>query len=279
MSSGVLRIIAAVVAIPFFVAATISGGWYFFILIELLIIFGVLEAAKLAQQKNALPQVVLLVGFSIVWAGLFQFNLSFFALPVILIFLLAVLLVELFRNEGSAILNISTTIFSFLYVSLMMTSLLMLRRIPIERHLPDMAGAQLIFVVLSGIWACDTLAYYGGRLFGRHKFFERVSPKKTWEGAVTGFFGALLGVWLVGWIYEISGNTFILTLPQTFVIGFFAGTLGQLGDLAESLLKRDAQVKDSGTLIPGHGGILDRFDSLLFVAPATYIFVYYFIFS
>lgn len=273
-----LRIAAAIVAIPFFVAATILGDWYFFILIQLLIILGVWEALKLAQQKSASPQMILAAGFSIIWAGLFQFDLSFFALPVILIFLLAVLLVELFRNHGSAILNVSTTVFSVLYVALPMTSLLMLRRMPMELHQSDMTGTQLIFVVLGGIWACDTLAYYGGRLFGRHKFFERVSPKKTWEGAVTGFFGALLGVWLIRWISETSGYTFILTLPQTFVIGVFAGTLGQIGDLAESLLKRDAQVKDSGTLIPGHGGILDRFDSLLFVAPATYIYVYYFIF-
>ncbi|HNO09553.1 MAG TPA: phosphatidate cytidylyltransferase, partial [bacterium] len=102
-------------------------------------------------------------------------------------------------------------------------------------------------------------------------------PKKTWEGAITGFFGALIGVWLVRYIYLTLDIPFIMSLPQTLVIGFFGGTFGQIGDLAESLLKRDAGIKDSGALLPGHGGILDRFDSMMFVAPLTYIYVTYFV--
>lgn len=90
-------------------------------------------------------------------------------------------------------------------------------------------------------------------------------------------FGALLGVWLVKILYESSGIAFSLTLIQTLVVGVFAGTLGQIGDLAESLLKRDAQIKDSSSLIPGHGGVLDRFDSMMFVGPATYIYITLFV--
>jgi phosphatidate cytidylyltransferase len=135
----------------------------------------------------------------------------------------------------------------------------------------------LICVVLGSIWACDSLAYYGGKFFGKHKLFERVSPKKTWEGAVAGFIGGITGVLLVRYLFIQAGETFYLDVLQVSIIGALGGSLGQLGDLAESWLKRDAGVKDSSSIIPGHGGVLDRFDSLLFVAPATYVYVKYFI--
>lgn len=109
-------------------------------------------------------------------------------------------------------------------------------------------------------------------MFGRHKLFERVSPNKTWEGTMTGFVGAFAGGFLVKLIFVQSGYPFSLSVQDIIVFAFLAGTIGQLGDLAESWMKRDAGVKDSGALLPGHGGILDRFDSLLFVAPSVYIY-------
>ena len=120
-------------------------------------------------------------------------------------------------------------------------------------------------------WMNDTFAYFAGRFLGRHKMFPRVSPKKTWEGFAGGFAGSivgalvLLGIFPAGWL---SG----LTVAGCFVLGAGGAIVGPVGDLAESMLKRAAGVKDSGKLIPGHGGLLDRIDALLFVAPWVYLF-------
>jgi phosphatidate cytidylyltransferase len=264
----------AVIAIPFFILATIFGGWYFFLLVLAIMALGLREALDLSLKKNVLPQTFSAVLFCLAGGFIFYHDLFDFFIPLLMLFIITVMTIELFRNQGSALLNISATVFSVIYVTMMIGSMILLRNIS---ELGNYAGAQLVFLVFAGIWACDTFAYYGGKFFGNRKFFERVSPKKTWEGAIAGFFGALLGVWLVKILYESSGITFSLTLIQTLVVGVFAGTLGQIGDLAESLLKRDAQIKDSSSLIPGHGGVLDRFDSMMFVGPATYIYITLFV--
>jgi phosphatidate cytidylyltransferase len=131
-------------------------------------------------------------------------------------------------------------------------------------------GRAWIFLTLLAIMSCDTLAYFIGSRFGRRKLYPAISPKKTVEGALGGLVGAILGVLLVSSIL----------LPQLgwfdiFFLGLILGTAGQLGDLFESFLKRACQVKDSGSMIPGHGGILDRLDSLLFAFPLAYYLAKY----
>ena len=274
MSSGALRFIVAVIAIPFFILATIYGGWYFFLLVLAIMALGLWEALDLSLKKNVLPQKASSFLFCMAAGFIFFYNMFDFLLPLFMLFIMTVMTIELFRNQGSAFLNISATVFAVVYVTVMIGSMILLRNIS---ELGNYAGAQLVFLVFAGIWACDTFAYYGGKFFGRRKFFERVSPKKTWEGAITGFFGALLGVWVVKILYDSFDISFSLTLIQTLTIGVFAGTLGQIGDLAESLLKRDAQIKDSSSLIPGHGGVLDRFDSMMFVGPVTYVYITLFV--
>jgi phosphatidate cytidylyltransferase len=120
------------------------------------------------------------------------------------------------------------------------------------------------------IWACDTFAYFVGKSIGKHRLFERVSPKKSIEGALGGLAGAVLAflaVYYFEW-YNIS-------LELSLISGLIVGTFGQFGDLVESWFKRDAGIKDSSHILPGHGGILDRFDSLIFVAP-VFMIIYLF---
>jgi phosphatidate cytidylyltransferase len=119
------------------------------------------------------------------------------------------------------------------------------------------------------VWVSDSFAFFGGKLFGRHKLAERISPKKTWEGSIIGFVVTIIaGVVLWNLVYpQIS---LIHFLAVTIIVGVFA----QIGDLFESHLKRSVEVKDSSNIIPGHGGVLDRFDSLLFSVPALYIYLY-----
>lgn len=118
-------------------------------------------------------------------------------------------------------------------------------------------------------WANDTLAYFAGRFFGRHKLAPTVSPKKTWEGFAGGMVGSILGLFIQTWVF-FPGT---LRPLDCLVLGVAGGIAGPMGDLCESMLKRTYGVKDSGTIIPGHGGILDRLDALLFNAPLVYLYV------
>ena len=130
----------------------------------------------------------------------------------------------------------------------------------------DLAGARLVILVFALLWANDTFAYLTGRLLGRHKLFPRISPGKTIEGSMGGLLLTLAGVAL------FSHCSSWLPMKEAIGLGLIAVVCGTLGDLCESMMKRQAGVKDSGSLIPGHGGILDRFDSVMFTVP--FVFVY-----
>jgi phosphatidate cytidylyltransferase len=134
------------------------------------------------------------------------------------------------------------------------------------RQLPD--GVWWVVAALTVTWANDTSAYFFGRFLGKHKLYPEVSPGKTWEG----FFGGFVGS--VGGLFILRGFFFpVMTVVDCLVMGMLGGVLGPAGDLCESMLKRAYQVKDSGNIIPGHGGMLDRIDALIFNAPMVLIYV------
>ena len=309
------RIATASVAIPLVVLVCIAGGIWFFLFISLASAIALHEFYALARAKGARPNTPLglLSGF-LVNATFFYPTLSSFcvgllhdigwAVPfpsqsqllliVLLVSMLAMALAELFGEGGAVIAGITSTVTGVIYVSLFFGTFIGLREIfvqgyfPAYRWFPEAAaggsealwagvyrwGGYTVISVLSTIWICDTAAYHTGKAMGKHKLFARVSPNKTWEGAIAGFVFAILSA--VAAKYLVLDY---LTLSQAVVIGLIVGTLGQVGDLFESLLKRDAGVKDSSNLLPGHGGILDRFDSLLFVAPVVYIYIDFIILS
>ncbi len=124
--------------------------------------------------------------------------------------------------------------------------------------------------MLASIWICDSAAYFIGRAFGKHKIAKLISPNKSWEGGIAGLIAAI-AAWLIARSY--IGGFEQVSLSTAIAMGIIAGAFGQIGDFAESMLKRDAGVKDSSTLIPGHGGVLDRIDSILFVAPLVYLYL------
>jgi phosphatidate cytidylyltransferase len=167
------------------------------------------------------------------------------------------------------LLSSAAPVFGVVYVALFGGFIISLR--VIESPIPDLASKllTLFFVV---VFAGDTLAYYTGRTLGRHKLAPRISPGKTIEGAI----GGLTGNVAAG---LIAHYTFFPELPLFHVLplGIVMGILGILGDLYESLLKRGAEVKDAGKLVPGHGGVLDRLDSMVFNAPLLYYYSYYFL--
>lgn len=174
----------------------------------------------------------------------------------------------------------SAAVFGFLYVVLPLAMLVQLRQ--------QGSGAFLILYTLIVVWMGDTVAYYTGRAIGRHKLAPRISPGKTWEGTVGSFVGAIVcGTLVFGYSGEISSGLIrvgLLTPDQAYlppqlpplwrfaVLSAVMNVAAQIGDLAESLLKRGAGVKDSGNILPGHGGVLDRIDALLFAAPVVWFY-------
>ncbi len=263
-----VRALVTVVFGPFILFCAWKGGYLFLALVTSLVILGVYEFYGLAVQKVTNPERVLGVMLSaalciIVFFGGVSSAWIIFAAAI---FFLGSY--ELFRNEVAPILNLAATLMGILYVAFSLSFLILIRELPGEINLKYNQGGQIVILFFLAIWLCDTMAYILGSQFGRHKLFERVSPNKTVEGTVLGFLFA------VGVAY-VCQQTFLsyMRLLDALTIGAICGSVGQVSDLLESLLKRDARVKDSSNLIPGHGGILDRFDSEILAAPAVYVYL------
>lgn len=167
------------------------------------------------------------------------------------------------RTIESAAQEIAFALLAFLYVPFLLMHLVLLRQTPY--------GVQWLFVIMLIVMTNDSTAYYTGSAFGKHRLYPLVSPKKSIEGAVGGLVGSICGTLLAKFTFFPQ-----LSYRDAIVTALVVGIVGQAGDLFESMLKRSFGVKDSGTLIPGHGGVLDRLDSILFAAPITYYYVLFF---
>lgn len=190
---------------------------------------------------------------------------------VALVIPMAIILIlqELFSKDDIPYQNISSTLFALFYITMPFASL---NYLSFNEDLYTKIGLSTNWNLLIGffiiLWTNDSMAYLTGRLIGRTKLFERVSPKKTWEGFFGGVGFAVLAGYLFGYFTESSTMHWMI---MAVIIGVF----GTLGDLSESLLKRSGDVKDSGTIFPGHGGVLDRFDGILLSAPLIIIYLLY----
>jgi phosphatidate cytidylyltransferase len=258
------RAISAVVLLPFAIWITWLGGWPFAALIavaaaigasELLLMFGRLRLAEWygVAVAGAIPLLAALHGGQTLLPDWSPLALAFATLG-----LFAVLL---FAHEAQAEVpaRAGRVTLAWVYCGLLASTLVGLR---------VQGGTAWVVLAFVVTWANDTFAYFAGMLFGRHKLYEKVSPKKTWEGFAGGAAGSVVGALVVRATLLPE-----LSLPLAALLGAGAAVLGPLGDFTESLLKRAAGVKDSGRLIPGHGGLLDRIDALLFVVPWVYLFV------
>ena len=252
--------------------AIILGAYSFGLLFLGLSLFALREFYALCREAGYSPQVK-----AGIFVGAATFVLSFFiAKQVIpyktynyilpLIYLIPV--IELFRKHKNTLANLGLTVFGLIYVTIPFS---LLNFIPFN----DIEGAfdyhfELLISLFIFVWASDTGAYIFGVRFGRHRLFERISPKKSWEGLFGGIFTAVFSAWIITNIFK--EYSFVILGVMAFVVAL-AGTLG---DLVESMIKRSIGVKDSGRFMPGHGGILDRFDSILLASPVIY-FVFQFL--
>ena len=267
MSNLGVRVLVALVTIPVIVFAVVYGGVFFFGFVLFISEVALLEYYNLVKLKGSHPAVpVGLIGV-LCLDLIFLFDIYSFLVPFFILLVLAGGLVELFRkpvsDNWSSVNNLTTTLFPVFYIGLSLATFIGLR---------VGYGYEIILLVLASIWICDTAAYFVGVGFGKHRLYVRVSPKKTVEGFIAGFMFAVLTS-VVGGKIAVK----FLGLKDLIFIGLIVGLFGQLGDLVESLIKRDVGVKDSSAIIPGHGGMLDGFDSLIYVAPLVYLYLKFFI--
>jgi phosphatidate cytidylyltransferase len=183
---------------------------------------------------------------------------------VLLLLILSVLFMGTSQNLAATISSIAISLFGILYIAFLLSYVSLVRNLPNGK-------AWALFLILT-VWAGDIFAFSGGSLFGKHKLYPKVSPKKSYEGLLGGIIGSILIAWAFSALFLPRLGLGACTLLATGI-----GLLGQIGDFTESMLKRSAQVKDSGNLIPGHGGMLDRLDSFLFSSPFLYYSLLYLI--
>ncbi|XEQ92799.1 hypothetical protein SCACP_16500 [Sporomusa carbonis] len=270
-----MRILTAVIGIPVAIYIINYGAWVFAVAVVLLALIAWHEFYKMMQFKDirvhystGLIGIILALGCT--WLGNAQ--------ELVMVILLIVLLTMVKTILSHAIFGVSDaafTILGTLYVGLTFAHLLLLRFTDqyayISTELGSLsAGAIYLWLAFVGTWASDTMAYFVGSQLGRHKLCPAISPGKTYEGAVGGLIGSVIGVTALG---AFAG----LPLIHTIVIGLLVGIAAPFGDLAESALKRFTGVKDSGNILPGHGGVLDRFDAIMFAVPVVYYYIKAFI--
>lgn len=261
------RVIVSIIAIPAIVALTIYGRELFLFFILAVSAISFYEFSNFAKNKNA--SINLPAGMLSILAVILNIYYNFVEpTNLYLIITLFILITELFRNKDSALRNTSAAFLGIAYIGFLFGSLLSIRELDANVGSYYIRGAYLILSILISIWLCDSAAFFIGCRYGKHKLFPRVSPKKSWEGAIAGFSFAILGFVVMKIIFMK-----FIPLADAIIIGVLIGAFSQIGDLVESLFKRDAEIKDSSNLIPGHGGVLDRFDSLLFAAPIVYLYL------
>lgn len=255
------RLISASILISVIIAS-IMIDWVCALVITLFIIFGLYEFFSMLEKKGVgiYKYFGILMGVIIPISIAFKFELTRrWELLLIVLLLLALILMQFKRrNSSGVIVDISTTLFGILYVSWFFSFMIKIR------YLEGGLGFLIALLLMTKLG--DIGAYLVGTKFGKTPLLPRISPKKTIEGAIGGLFFSMLG----GIISKPSLNFSFLHLA---VLGLVLGVIGQLGDLSESLIKRDCQIKDSGKIFPGMGGVLDEIDSLLFTAPVFYLYM------
>ena len=194
-------------------------------------------------------------------------DIRFFGISILFVFF-AVMIVYVLTFPKYQAQQAMAVIFSFLYAPVMLSFIYLLR---IGNY-----GQYIVWVPFVA-WICDTFAYLAGRAFGRHKLCPKLSPKKTVEGAIGGVVGSVAAGAIFGTVLSNAATHNPDMIWMFMIITLVAGVISQIGDLAASGIKRDHQIKDYGNLIPGHGGIMDRFDSVIFVTPMVYLLAVFFI--
>lgn len=266
MSNALLRILTALVGVPLLVLLIYLGGWYFGLAVLVAALLAQYEAYRLMEEAAMEPMkaVGLVLGALVALQPLWHE-----AWMAVLFVTVGVFVYSPFSRAERPLHSLGSTFLGVLYPTALFSFLSLIRQLRVAG--PDADAAWLLtLAVFLFVWASDTMAYYVGKSIGKRPLAPLISPKKTWEGSVGGVAGALVAAVIL----KLTLLAF-LAWPHVLALAFIGGVVGQVGDLAESRLKRSVGVKDSGTFLPGHGGLLDRFDAVFLSAPLSYLYLYH----
>lgn len=259
------RVLTAVIGLPLLFAVIYFGGWWVVALVFALTLVGLREYVSAVNTRSRHPlNYTYLAVLSVLI--LVAMRMDFYALPFALAAALMLCFIYEIFSAAPSFTRAALSVFALLYLPVMFGFLMLFEH--------TIGGRLTIWMCFIAPFATDTFAYFGGRALGGKKLTP-ISPNKTVSGAVCGFLACALLMLLYGWFLQTWQNV-PLPLYDYAVLGAVASIAGQIGDLSASLIKRTYGVKDFGKILPGHGGVLDRFDSILFIIPVIYTFTYYF---
>lgn len=275
------RTISGAVFVAILIAGIIIGYETFLLLMLIIIGLTINEFYNLVKKSGVSPNYALgliaglgtFISFFTYALGGYEQN-GLLALPMVIY--VFIFIAELFRDKENAFTNVAMTLLGVFYIALPFATINFLCFFYSPSQDAMYYSADTILIIFLLVWINDTFAYLTGMSIGKHKFFERISPKKTWEGIAGGILFTLLataGMYYLRTEYEFFSTFNSFDLPKWLGLGLVVSIFADLGDLVESMLKRSLNIKDSGNIIPGHGGMLDRFDAILLAAPAAFVYL------
>lgn len=255
------RLVSGIILLAITIAVVVLGGDILFATLFAISLIGMMELFRIVKVNKSLPGML---GYAagITYYLLIYFNLEEYLMMVFIFYLMLLMFAYVFGFPKFTTEQIAVSFLGLFYVSIMLSYIYQVRM------LED--GALLVWLIFIGAWGSDTCAYSVGMLIGKHKVAPKLSPKKSLEGCI----GGVVGAALIGSIYGTVIQDYLVNIVNPglafAIIGGVSSVIAQIGDLAASAIKRNHEIKDYGNLIPGHGGILDRFDSIIFTAPIVY---------
>ena len=258
------RIISGAVLFAILIPTLIIGGNLLLVLLCIVSCGGIYELSKVFKQEKTLLMLAAMAANVFLYAGMVLIKEIYFIVELV-VFFLFILVCYVIEYPKFKLNDAVVPLLAFVYAGVLMSYIYRIRM--------NDSGLYLVWLIFIASWLCDTCAYFSGVTLGKHKAFPVLSPKKTWEGCIGGVLGATIVGTAFAAIFADKIDVFKYPVPAVAIIVFFSSILSIFGDLAASAIKRENNIKDYSNLIPGHGGIMDRFDSVIFVSPVIFYLI------